>query len=138
MGFIDIDPKLQQSESIADFFSALIQNERSVLPKLNIYQILTARIRPGLDAYAISSSVISRFKEAGIPTGPLAEGIPNAMEELVKIMMEEIVDAIQNDMRIDAAVDQGMQVVSQGASPSGPIISSGSNPLPHTAIGVPR
>lgn len=138
MGFIEIDPKLQQSESIADFFSSLIQNERSVLPKLNLFKILAGRIRPGLDADAISTSIISRFKEAGIPTGPLGEGTPNAMEELVKIIMEELVDAIQNEMRIDVAVDQGMQVISQGASAAGPVASQGQNPLPHSAIGIPR
>ncbi len=138
MGFIEIDPKLQQSEAVADFFSSLIQNERSVLPKLNLFKILAGRIRPGLDADAISTSIISRFKEAGIPTGPLGEGTPNAMEELVKIIMEELVDAIQNEMRIDVAVDQGMQVISQGASAAGPVVSQGQNPLPHSAIGIPR
>ena len=138
MGFIEIDPKLQKSDSIADFFSSLIQSQRNVLPKLSIWKILASKIRPGLDAAALSSSVISRFKEAGIPTGPLAEGVPNAMEEYTKIIIEEIVDAIQNEMRIDVAVDQGMQVISNGANTGGPVLSSGQNPLPHTAVGVPR
>jgi len=138
MGFIPIDNKLQKSDAIADFFSALIQDERNVVPKLNIPQILLAKLRPGLDANATHSVVVSRFKEAGIPTGPLSEGVPNALEELTRIIIEEVFDSIQNEMRVDTVVDPGMQVISNGANGGGPIITNGSNPLPHTAIGVPR
>ncbi len=138
MGFIKIDPELQQSDAIADFFSSLIQEERNILPKLNIQSILLGKTRPGLSSDSITASIISRFKEAGIPTGPIGEGSPNAMEILVKIIIEELVDAIQNEMRVDTAVDIGMQVESLGASPSGPISSHGSNLAPHTAIGIPR
>lgn len=138
MGFIKIDSKLQKSEAIADFFSALIMDERVKLPKLGITEILMAKARPGLNASAISSSVIGRFKEAGIPTGALSEGVPNAMEEYTKIIMEELVDAIQNEMRIDTVVDVGMQVISTGGNAGGPILTNGSNISPHTGIGVPR
>lgn len=138
MGFIKIDTKLQKSDAVADFFSSLIQDERNVLPKLSIPQLLMGKIRPGLNADAISSSIISRFKEAGIPNGPLSEGTPNAMEELVKIIMDELVDAIQNEMRVDVAVDIGMQVMSNGANSGGPVVSTGANLQPHTGIGIPR
>ncbi len=138
MGFISIDPKLQKSDAIADYFSALIQDERNVVPKLNIPQILMAKIRPGLDASATHSVVVSRFKEAGIPTGPLQEGVPNAMEEFARIIIEEVFDSIQNEMRIDAAVDQGMQIISTGANAGGPVLSNGTNPFPHTSVGIAR
>jgi len=138
MGFIPIDSKLQKSEAIADFFTAIIQDERNVLPKLSVPDILLAKLRPGLDASATHSVIVSRFKEAGIPTGPLSEGVPNAMEELVKIIVEEIFDSIQNEMRVDTVVDSGMQIISAGANAGGPIITNGSNAMPHTGIGVPR
>lgn len=138
MGFLKIDENLQKSDAVAEFFSGLIMDERNTVPKLSISNILGGKIRPGLDSSAIAASVISRFKEAGIPTGPLSEGVPNAMEELVRILLEEIVDAIQNEMRVDVAVDIGMQVLSQGANAGGPIVTTGSNPTPHTAIGVAR
>lgn len=138
MGFIPIDEKLQKSDAIADFFSALIQDERNVLPKLNIPEILLAKLRPGLDANATHSVVVSRFKEAGIPTGPLSEGVPNSLEELTRIIIEEIFDSIQNEMRVDTVVDQGIQIISAGANAGGPVVTNGSNPAPHTAIGVPR
>lgn len=138
MGFIPIDTKLQKSDSISDFFSALIQDERNVVPKLNIPQILMAKVRPGLDSSATHSVVVSRFKEAGLPTGPLQEGIPNAMEEFARIIIEEVFDSIQSEMRIDAVVDQGMQVISTGANAGGPVLSNGVNPAPHTGIGIAR
>lgn len=138
MGFIPIDSKLQKSETIAEFFGALIQDERNVVPKLNIQQILLGKLRPGLDSSATHTSVVSRFKEAGIPTGPLSEGVPNSMEEFARIIIEEIFDSIQNEMRIDAAVDAGMMVTSNGANAGGPILTVGSNLAPHSGIAIAR
>lgn len=138
MGFIKIDPALQKSDTIANFFSSLIMDERNVLPKLNLPAILMGKIRPGLDASAIHTSVVSRFKEASIPTGPLTEGVPNSMEQFARIMLEELVDAIQNDMRVDVAVDIGMQVIALGGNAGGPVTTNGANPKPHTAVGIPR
>ena len=138
MGFIPIDEKLQKSDAIADFFSSLIQDERNVIPKLNIPEILLAKVRPGLDSSATHSSIVSRFKEAGIPTGPLSEGVPNATEELVRVIVEEIFDSIQNEMRVDTVVDVGIQVLSNGANGGGPIVTNGTSLAPHTVIGVPR
>lgn len=138
MGFIKIDSGLQKSEDIANFFSSLITDERNVLPKLSLGTIVRAKTRPGLDGTALANSIIARFKEAGIPTGPLSEGVLNSMEELMKIACEEIVDAIQNDMRVEVAVDQGMQVISNGANAAGPVPSTGINPKTHSATGIAR
>lgn len=138
MGFIDIDPELQKSDAIANFFSGLIVDQRNIMPKLGLPQILLGKTRSGLDSGALTSSIIGRMKETGIPTGPLADGTPNAIEELVRIMVEEIVDAIQNDMRVDVAVDIGMLVTSTGANAGGPVASTGANIKPHTGVGIAR
>lgn len=138
MGFIKIDSSLQKSDDIANFFSSLITDERNVLPKLSLPTIVRAKNRPGLDGNALANSIIARFKETGIPNGPLSEGVLNSMEELVKVMCEEIVDAIQNEMRVEVAVDQGMQVVSNGANAAGPVPSTGINPRTHSATGIAR
>ena len=138
MGFIKIDKSLQKSEDISIFFSSLITDERNVLPKLTLPTIIKAKTRPGLDSTALANSIIARFKEAGIPNGPLSEGVLNSIEELVKIICEEVVDAIQNEMRVEVAVDQGMQIVSNGANSAGPVPSTGVNPKTHSATGVAR
>lgn len=136
MGCIKIDEKLQKSEEIADFFTFLLFEARNVLPKLSLPKILLAKLRPGLDSSILANSIISRFNEIGIPNGPLENGKPNVMEGLVKIMSEEWVSAAQDDMRVDAAVDQGMVVTSVGANSGGPVASTGANPAPHTATGI--
>lgn len=136
MGCIKIDSKLQKSEEVAEFFSFLLFEARNVLPRLSLPKILIAKLRPGLDSSIIATSIISRFSEIGIPTGPLENGQSNVMEGFAKIMSEEFVDAIQSDMRVDAAVDSGMLVTAAGASAAGPVTTTGANPAPHTATGV--
>lgn len=138
MSLIPISEKLNKTEIVAQLFSDLISENRTSLPKLSLPTILLAKFRPGLDADILKTAVISRFKEIGIPNGPLANGSPNVMEALVGIICEEIVDSIQNELRIDVAVDPGMNVLSYGANSGGPVVSNGNNVAPHSAVGVPR
>lgn len=137
MACIKIDEKLQKSQSLADFFDFLLMENRIKIPKLSLPKILTAKARPGLDSEVTATSVISRFNEIGIPTGPLENGKPNVMEAYTRALIEEIYDSIHSEMRIDAAVDSGMIVTSAGGNAGGPVASTGSNPAPHTATGVP-
>lgn len=135
---IPIDPDLNKSEEVADFMLFMLKEDRVPIPNLGIIQILASKIRPGLSAEILTSSITSRFGEIGIPTGPLEGGTTNVMEEFVKIICEEIVDALQNDMRIDVAVDQGMLVQAAGANGGGPLTAIGSSISPHTGTGVAR
>jgi hypothetical protein len=136
MGCIQVDKKLQKSEEMANFFLFLLNEDRVKLPRLSLFQILLGKFRPGLDSSVISSSILSRFEEAGIPSGPLEGGQPNVMESYTQIVVEEIVDAIQTDMRVDTAVDPGMTVTSTGANAGGPVVSVGANVAPHSATGL--
>jgi hypothetical protein len=136
MACIKIDEKLQKSQQLADYFSFLLLETRLRIPRLGLLKILAAKARTGLDANITSNAIISRFPEIGIPTGPLANGQPNVMEALIRIMTEEYFDSIQNEMRVDSAVDVGMIVTSTGGNAGGPVVSTGSNPAPHTATGI--
>ena len=136
MTCIKVDKKLQKSEEMANFFLFLLNENRIKLPRLSLFQILLAKVRPGMDSDLISSSIISRFDEIGIPSGPLEGGNTNVMEEYTKILTEEIVDSIQNDARVDIAVDQGMIVTAAGGNAGGPIVTTGANTAPHTGTGV--
>ncbi len=138
MALYNIDPSLNKSEEVADLLNFLITDDRPQIPRLNISEIIFAKKRLGLDPDIISSAIISRFPEIGIPNGVLQDGTPNVMEKLVSTICEELVDAIQNQMRVDIAVDPGMQVLSTGTSPSGAVVANGQNLQPHTAIGVAR
>jgi len=136
MAVIKIDPELQKSEEIADFMLFLLQENRITIPKPSIQQILLAKTRPGLNAEILTASITSRFEEAGIPTGPLVGGTPNVMENFVKIMCEEIVSAIQTDMRVDIATDPGATVTASGANSGGPVVAVGATTAPHSATGI--
>lgn len=136
MAVIKIDENLQKSEEIADFLLFLLKEDRIPVPKPSLQQILLAKSRPGLSAEILTSSITSRFEEAGIPTGPLVGGTPNVMENLVKIMCEEIVSAIQTDMRVDIATDAGATVTASGANAGGPVVAVGATTAPHSATGI--
>jgi len=138
MSIIKIDEELNKSEEVADFLLFLINENTLSLPKLSIPQILMAKLRPGLVAEIITSSIVSRFEEAGIPTGPLADGAPNVMEAFVKVFVEEFVDAIHNDLRIDLVTDPGATISAMGANAGGPVASVGATVAPHTGIGIAR
>lgn len=136
MGCIKIDDKLQKSEELSNFLLFLFEENRVKLPRLSIFEILLAKLRPGLDSDFISSSVISRFPKAGIPSGALEGGQSNVMEEYTKILVDEVVDSIQSDMRVDVAVDSGMMVIAAGGNAGGPVVTNGSNPSPHSGSGI--
>ena len=101
---------------------------------------ISSRIRhsPHKSAELLSTAITSRFEEAGIPTGPLEGGEPNVMENFVKVFCEELVDTLQNDMRIDVAVDKGITLQASGANAGGPVLAVGTSIAPHTGIGVAR
>jgi hypothetical protein len=138
MAAVAIDENLNVSEEIANFLLFLLNEDRVQLPKLSIPQMILAKGRPGLSAEILSSSVISRFPEAGIPTGPLVGGATNVMENYTKILLEEIVDAIQSDMRVDIVTDAGATVSASGGNAGGPVVCVGATVAPHTGIGVAR
>lgn len=138
MAAVAIDENLNISEEIANFLLFLLNEDRVQMPKLSIKQILLAKGRPGLSSEILSSSIISRFPEAGIPTGPLVGGATNVMENFVKVICEEIVDAIQSDMRIDVVTDAGATVSASGGNAGGPVVCVGATVAPFTGIGVAR
>lgn len=135
---LQIDQGLNKSEDIANFLLFMLEEDRVPVPRLSIGQILFAKGRPGLNSELLTSSVVSRFGEAGIPSGVLADGTPNVMEQYTKVFVEELVDAIQNQMRVDVVLDQGALVNANGANAGGPVVVVGTTIAPHTGIGVAR
>lgn len=138
MAAIAIDNELNISEEVATFLLFLLNEDRIQLPRLSINQILLAKTRPGLSPEILKASIVARFPEAGIPTGPLVGGSPNVMENLMSIMCEEIVDAIHSDLRIDVVTDPGASVTASGGNAGGPVVCVGATVAPHTGIGIAR
>ena len=133
---IPVDSNLNIAEEIASFFLFLLNEDRTIAPRLSLKQILTAKARPGLSSDILATSIISRFPRIGIPNVPLVGGAPNVMEEFVKVLCEEIIDAIQNEMRVDIALDPGATVTAAGGNAGGPVTVVGATVAPHSGVGI--
>ena len=85
--------------------------------------ILASQTRPGLSARKMAARVIQRQAEAGIPVGPLPSGKISPDEIMERIRMEEIVNAITTEMRVDVAIKPGGTGEVKGvAGPGYPVI----------------
>ncbi len=106
---------------------------RTPPPKIPNALLLTgSKLRPGLSPTLITSKIISRQNEAGAPIGTLPSGSENISEKMELIRVEEIINAILLDARIDVAIEPGIAVQTNGVSPVGPVTSVGST----VSIGV--
>jgi len=136
MGCIKPDKSLQDSEGLAKFISFLFKENKRTLPKLSLFEILLSKYRNGLDSDEISSNIISKFNSIGIPSGPLADGATNVMEEYTKKVVEELVDAIQTDMNVQVALEPGVPITASGANSGGPVVVVGQSTGPHGGTGL--
>jgi len=136
MAFIDIDPSLNMAEETADLMLTFINDVPEINRKLTVYEILAEKIRPGLNPEVLANSIVSRFKEIGIPSGPLVNGAQNVMEAFVVVLCQEIVDAIQNDMRVDIGIFPGGTVNANGANAGGPVASVGTTITAQEGVGI--
>lgn len=96
-----------------------------------------ASMRPGLSATVLASKIISRLPDAGIPTGPNPDGSRNIINDFVKIMCEEIVDAIKNDSLVLTTIPAAsIKITGNGGNVGGPVVITGQNILPTQIKGV--
>jgi len=136
--FIDIDQGLNMSEDTADLLLTFMNDSFEINRSLTVYEILAEKIRPGLNSEVLSNAIISRFKEVGLPSGPLVNGAQNVMEAFVVVLCEELIDAIQNDMRVDIGIFPGGTVNTNGANAGGPVASIGTTINAQQGIGIAR
>lgn len=85
-----------------------------------------ANIRPGLSPRSIASRVISRQSEAGAPAGDIFSEETNVMESMITIIIQEVIDSLQTDAKIEIVIPPGVQVMTTGAGNlGGPVVSQG-------------
>jgi hypothetical protein len=110
-------------ESLKAAFNATRKPIEPLPPQL---LVVGANLRPGLSPRKITSNVISRQSEAGAPSGDIFSENSNVTESMTSIMVEEIVNALVLDAKIEIAVPPGVQVTTTGVGNlGGPIISQG-------------
>lgn len=84
-----------------------------------------AKLRPGLSPTSIAAKIISRQSETGAPVGVLPSGNRNVSEAMEVIRVEEIINAILTDARIDVAINPGIPLQANGGNAGGPVVVLG-------------
>ena len=108
--------------SIFKIISSAIDASRTPPPEIpSILLFAGAKLRPGLSPITIASRIIARQSEAGAPVGVLPSGGTNISEIMEMIRVEEIINAIQTEARIDVAISPGIALTATGGNAGGPI-----------------
>lgn len=85
-----------------------------------------AQLRPGVTSSEIASRIISRQSEAGLVVGDVFGDGPNTAEAMEVIRIEEIMNALLTEAKIEVVIPPGISVTTIGVGNLGiPVISQG-------------
>lgn len=93
------------------------------LPPPLIY--VGGKMRQGLSSQQVASRIISRQQEAGAPVGVLPDGSDNVSERMEKIRIEETVNALLTEARLDIVIPPGIPITAVGGNAGGPVAVQG-------------
>lgn len=114
---------------ISDNLNDVLNNTRQPFQKIPAIPLQAeANQRKGLSSIDIASRIIERLPDAGIPTGPNPDGSRNVINDFVKIITEEIVNAIKRDSLVLLTIPSGsIKITATGGNVGGPVESTGQN-----------
>lgn len=85
-----------------------------------------SELRPGLSPSDIASRIISRQSDAGLVVGDVYEDGENTAEKMELIRIEEIINAIQTEAKIEIAILPGVGIIGMGIGNLGaPVVIQG-------------
>lgn len=84
-----------------------------------------ANLRTGLSAKDIASKIISRQSEGGAPSGDFYQSTENISEAMERVRVEEIVNAILTQAKVEVVIPAGVPVTTTGGNAAGPVVSQG-------------
>lgn len=128
-------------DDIYDIILTALNAVRKPLAPISAALIACGTIsRPGLSAMMIASNIIRRQSEAGAYFGPLKDGSANISEAMERIRVEEIVNAIKEDMKVEVAIPSGsISIQGTGNAAGTPVIQiTGTNINPVHGDGIAR
>lgn len=98
-----------------------------------------ANLRPGITASSIAARIISRQSEAGMVVGDVFGDGPNTAEAMELIRIEEIVNSLLTEAKIEVVIPPGVGVTTIGVGNLGaPVLSQGSTTTMGVGSGVIR
>ena len=121
-------------ESICNSISNVLEKARAPIATIPAILLICSAIkRPGLSAMMIASRIIKRQSEAGAPFGAAADGSANVAEAMERIRVQEMVNALKMESRVQIGMPiGGVQIMATGANSGGPVVVNGFNiNMPH-------
>lgn len=98
-----------------------------------------ANLRPGVTSSSIASRIISRQSEAGMVVGDVFGDGPNTAEAMELIRVEEIINALLTEAKIEVVIPPGVAVTTIGVGNLGaPVLSQGTTTSIAVGSGVIR
>lgn len=127
-------------QKIVNTITKAINNVRTPLTPLSpVITLTNAQLRPGLSAKVIASNIIKRQTEAGAPLGDNIDGSRNISEAMEVIRIEEILNALHFDGKIEITIPMGsIKCYGQGMSAVGPVVVEVTNIEPISGEGIIR
>lgn len=127
-------------KNVIDALSAAFNLNQTPLTPLPPPLILTGgNLRPGLSARKIAARVISRQSDAGAPIGALPDGSQSVAEAMEVIRIEEIINALITEAKIDVVIPPGISISAVGVGNFGiPVVSQGATTNFGTGQGILR
>ena len=93
--------------------------------------------RPGLSCIYSTSKVIQDIEKQGCPTGPLPDGSPNLMNQMIASVICEVFRAIKEDANLQIGLAPGsLTINATGANAGGPVTCVGTNITPAKGVGL--
>jgi hypothetical protein len=96
------------------------------------------KFREGLSAIDIATRIIDRKKSIGIGIDNLPSGAQNIDLLMETIRVEEIINALLTNAKIEVSIPPGTRVITQGANAGGPMISIGTTSTISKGEGIIR
>ena len=84
-----------------------------------------AKLRPGLLAQPIASEIISKQSDAGRVVGNVFADGPNVEEAMELIRIQEIINAILTQSKVEVVIPPGISVIAAGGNAGGPVVCLG-------------
>lgn len=118
--------------------SAFSMPETPVQPLPPPLIMVGANLRPGLTATDIGAQIISQQSNAGRVVGNVFADGPNVEEAMELIRIQQIVQAILTQARVDVVIPPGVSVTSAGGNAAGPVVSQGATTSMAIGSGIIR
>lgn len=84
-----------------------------------------AKLRPGLSSQSIASEIISKQSDSGRVVGNVFADGPNVEEAMELIRIQEIINAILTQAKVDVVIPPGIAVTAAGGNAGGPVVCQG-------------